>query len=185
MTVIISMLRGINLGSHKRVKMDALRACYESMKLRDPQTYVQSGNVIFATREPDLERLARLIEKGIAQTFGFRSDVVLRTAPGLRDVVARNPFAKRNGIEPGKLIVTFLATDPEAEARSAVLKIKAGPEELKLSGRELYTYFPDGMGRSKLPWASVEKMFKTTVTSRNWNTVLNMLTIAEKIESSL
>jgi uncharacterized protein (DUF1697 family) len=185
MTVIISMLRGINLAKHKRIKMDALRACYESLKLRDPRTYVQSGNIIFATKEQDLARLSNRIEKGIEQTFGFHSDVILRTTAELKEVIARNPFAERKGIEPAKLVVTFLATDPKPEARGAVLRIKADPEELNLLGRELYTYFPNGMGRSKLSWASVEKLFQTNVTSRNWNTVVKMLAMAEEIEAEL
>src|SRR5947208_7796047 len=109
MTVIISMLRGVNVGGHNKIKMDALRALYESLKLRDAQTYVQSGNVIFKTDERDIARLAKLIEDGIARKFGFRPDVILRTAAEMRDVVARNPFAKRRGIEPGKVPVSFLA----------------------------------------------------------------------------
>src|SRR5437762_13357712 len=103
MTVIISMLRGVNVGGHNNIKMDALRALYESLKLRAPQTYVQSGNVIFKTDERDIARLAKRIEDGIERKFGFRPDVVLRTAAEMKDVVARNPFAKRRGIEPGKL----------------------------------------------------------------------------------
>src|SRR5437899_12626071 len=100
MAVIISMLRAVNVGGHNKIKMDALRALYESLKLRDAQTYVQSGNVIFKTDQRDIARLAKRIEDGIARKFGFRPDVILRTAAEMRDVVARNPFAKRRGIEP-------------------------------------------------------------------------------------
>src|SRR5436190_12120220 len=94
-TVIISMLRGVNLASHNRMKMDALRALYESLGLRDPQTYVQSGNVVFRTREQNLLALAARIEKAIEKTFDIRSGVFLRTTAEMRDVVARNPFAGR------------------------------------------------------------------------------------------
>ncbi len=80
MAVIISMLRGVNVGGHNKMKMDALRALYESLKLRDAQTYVQSGNVIFRTDERDMARLAKRIEDGIERKFGFRPDVILRTA---------------------------------------------------------------------------------------------------------
>ncbi len=59
MAVIVSMLRGVNLASHNRVKMEALRALYESLGFRDPQTYVQSGNVVFRTKQRDLVALAR------------------------------------------------------------------------------------------------------------------------------
>ena len=120
MPAIISMLRGVNVGGHNLIKMDALRACFEGMKLRDPQTYVQSGNVIFGARDQDLPRLARRIEKAIESTFGFRPDVILRTSAEMQGVIKRNPFATRTGIEPGKLVVTFLPEDPGEEAREAV-----------------------------------------------------------------
>src|SRR5260370_31690285 len=125
MGVIISMLRAVNLGGHIKIKMDALRTLYESLKLRDAQTYVQSGNVIFRTKEPDLASLGKRLQNGIERKFGFLPDVILRTASELRDVIARNPFAKRRVIEPSKLLVTFLADDPGAEARDKVRSIKA------------------------------------------------------------
>ena len=184
MTVVISMLRGVNVGGHNKIKMDALRALYTSLKLRDAQTYVQSGNVIFRTDERDIARLTKRIEDGIERKFGFRPDVILRTAAEMRDVVARNPFAKRRGIEPGKLLVTFLASDPPAEVREKVRQIKCDPEELRIEGRELYIYFPNGMGRSKLSTAKLEKTMSTPGTGRNWNSVTKMLEMAEKLEAS-
>jgi uncharacterized protein (DUF1697 family) len=102
----------------------------------------------------------------------------------MREVVARNPFAKRRGIEPGKLLVSFLASDPGEEALEKVRQMKCGPEELRIEGRELYIYFPNGMGQSKLPWAGLDKMLKTAVTGRNWNSVTKMLEMAEKLEAS-
>jgi len=155
MTVVISMLRGVNVGGHNKIKMDALRTLYGSLKLRDAQTYVQSGNVIFRTDERDIARLAKRIEDGIERKFGFRPDVVLRTAAEMKDVFARNPFAKRRGIEPGKLLVSFLASDPGEEAREKIRQMKCEPEEMRVEGREIYIYFPNGAGRSKLPWAGL------------------------------
>jgi len=184
MAVIISMLRGVNVGGHNKIKMDALRALYESMKLREAQTYVQSGNVIFRTDERDIARLAKRIEDGIERKLGFRPDVILRTATEMREVIARNPFAKRRGIEPSKLLVTFLGSDPGAEAREKILQIKCDPKELRIEGRELYIYFPNGIGRSKLSWAGLEKTLKTPGTARNWNSVTKMLEMAENLEAS-
>jgi uncharacterized protein (DUF1697 family) len=183
MTVIVSMLRAVNVGGHNKIKMDALRTLYESLKLREPQSYVQSGNVVFKTDERDLVRLTKKIENAIERTFGFRPDMVLRTSSDLRDVVAKNPFAKRRDIEPGKLQVHFLASDPGAEARANVLKIKTDPEELCIYGRELYIYFLNGMGQSKLSWAAVNKALKTPGTARNWNTVTKLLEMAESLEA--
>ncbi len=184
MAVIISMLRGVNVGGHNKIRMDEVRALYQSLKLRDAQTYVQSGNVIFRTDERDLVLLSKRIQNGIERKLGFRPAVIVRTASELRDVIGRNPFTKRRGIEPSKLLVSFLATDPGAEAREKVLQIKCDPEELRVEGRELYIYFPNGIGRSKLPWAAMEKALKTPGTGRNWNSVTMMLEMAEWMVAS-
>ena len=183
MPVVISLLRGVNVGGHHMIKMDALRALYESLGLRDPQTYVQSGNVVFKTQERDLVRLGRRIEDGIERTFGFRPHVIVRTPSELRSVIARNPFAKRRGIEPNRLLVTFLAGLPTREARDKALNLKADLEELRLDDREFYMYFPSGLARPKLTWLSVEKVLQTPGTGRNWNTVTKLLEIAEKLEA--
>jgi uncharacterized protein (DUF1697 family) len=182
-TIVISMLCGVNVGSHKRMKMEALRRVYESLGLENPQTYLQSGNVVFKTRERDRASLAGRIENAIEQRFQFRSDVILRTLSELRSVIARNPFATRTGIDPSKLVVTFLAGDCGTEAQQNLLSIKTDSEEIRVDGRELYIYFPVGMGRSKLSPALIEKKLKTTGTGRNWNTVTNLLAMAEKLES--
>jgi uncharacterized protein (DUF1697 family) len=182
MKVIISMLRGVNLGPHNRMKMEALRTLYASMKLREPQTYVQSGNVIFKTDERDLVKLANRIETAIEKKFGFQSDVVLRSTAELRDVIARNPFAKRRGIEPGKLLVTFLGGDPGEQARVAVRSIRCAPDELFIEGREAYIYFPNGVGRPTLSWHTIPKILRVSGTGRNWNSVTKMLEMAEKME---
>lgn len=182
MPVVVSMLRGVNLGPHKRVKMEELRALYKSLDLKEPQTYVQSGNVLFKTRNRDLVRLAADIEKAIERSFGFRSDVVLRSCSDLRNVVAKNPFSERKGIDPKKLLVTFLANDPGEDARTKIRQVKAEPEELWIDGRELFIYFPNGLARPKLSIPFLEKMLKTSGTGRNWNTVTKLLELAEAME---
>jgi uncharacterized protein (DUF1697 family) len=184
MAVVVSLLRGVNVGGHNKIKMEALRALYESLELQDPHTYVQSGNVVFKTAQRNLVLLAKRIEDGIEKGFGFRPAVIVRTPSELRDVITKNPFAKRHGIDPSKLLVTFLARDPGPEARDKVLQIKADPEELRFCGREFYIYFPNGMGRAKLPWAAIEKTLKTPGTGRNWNTVTKLLEIAERLEAA-
>ena len=185
MPVIISMLRGVNVGGHNKIKMDALRELYQSLKLRDPQTYVQSGNVVFATDEKDLVALAKRIQNGIERSHGFNPYVILRTTAELRAAIAKNPFAKRRGIEPNRLLVTFLAADPGHAIREQVLKIKCEPEEIRANGRELYIYFPNGMARPKLSFATLERTLKISGTGRNWNSVTKLLEMAEKMEATL
>ena len=182
MPAVIAMLRAVNLAGHNRVKMDTLCSLCTSLKLRDPKTYVQSGNVVFRTSERELGRLAKRLEDGIEQKFGFRTDVIVRSTAEMRDVVDRNPFAKRRGIEPNRLLVLFFAVDPGAGAREKILTIKADAEELRLDGRELYIYFPTGIGRSKVSTPAIERMLRTPGTGRNWNSVMKLLEMAEEME---
>ena len=117
MPVIICMLRGVNVGGHNKIKMDALKALCVSLKLKDPQTYVQSGNVIFSSSEKDLAKLGNRIQDAIEKTFGFRPGVMLRTMAELQGVVARNPFAKRKDIERQAAGQPFMGSDAGKEVR--------------------------------------------------------------------
>ena len=183
MAVIVSLIRGINVGGKHMIKMDALRALYESIGLRDPRSYVQSGNVLFLSTARSLPALATKIEAAIESEFGFRPSVILRTADDLRDVVKRNPFAHREGIEPAKLLVTFLAADPPPGAAEKLASVKKDREELVLSGRELFIDFPDGIGRAKLNFSAADKAAGPPGTGRNWNSVLKMIEIADSMEA--
>ena len=182
MPAVIAMLRAVNLGSHNRVKMDALCSLCTSLKLRDPQTYVQSGNVVFGTNERDLVKVSKRLADAIEREFGFRTEVIVRSTAEMGDVVARNPFAQRRGIEPGKFLVVFFSGQPGADAREKIQSIKTDGEVLYLDGRELYIYFPNGQGRSKISTAGLERILKVPGTGRNWNSVTKLLEMAEEIE---
>ena len=182
MPVLISLLRGVNVGGHHKVKMDDLRTLYESLGFEDVQTHINSGNILFRTGGRDLVRLRKRIEDAIENACGFRADVILRTPSDLRGVLARNPFAARPGIDGSRLAIHFLAAEPAEEARKQVRAIDCAPEELHIDGRELYIYFPNGMARPKLSMPLLEKTLKTPGTSRNWNTVRKLLEMAEKLE---
>lgn len=179
MSTVISLLRGVNVGGHHKIKMDALRAMHESLGHRRVRTCIQSGNVVFQTSARVMPRLAAEIGDAIERSFGFRCDVVLRSAAELRQVVARNPFAGRAGLDAAKLAVTFLPFEPAADARARLAAIPVAPEELHLLGREMYIYFPDGQGNTKLPFAAIAKALGAPGTARNWNTVTRLLEMAE------
>ncbi len=184
MPVFIAMLRGVNVGPHNRMKMDALRDLCGSLELRDVQTYVQSGNIVFRTNVRNPAALAKKIQSAIEKEFSFNPEVILRTTAEMRGAIARNPFAGVKNIEPGKLLIDFLACDPDPEARKIVMAVKTDPEMLYVGGRELYIYFPNGVGQSKLTWSSLEKILKTPGTTRNWNSVTKLLAMAEELERS-
>ncbi len=178
MPVVIGLLRGVNVGGHNKISMDDLRAICVSLRHRNPKTYIQSGNVVFNATGADMTKLAGSLESAIEKRLGFRPSVILRSAADMREVVARNPFAARAGFEPAKLCVFFLADAPSAEVLDKLATINVGAEKIRPMGREIYIYFPDGMGQSKLP-PVLDRALKMLATARNWNTVNKLVEMAE------
>jgi len=183
MPVYIAMLRGVNLGGRNKIKMDDLKTMCRSLKLRDPQTYVQSGNVIFGSDEKKPEKLAAMLQARIERGCGFRPEVIMRSSEEMRRAIAANPFAKDKGLEPARFLVTFLPAEVDAETRKQLLDLEIAPDVLRVSGREVFIYFYAGLGRSK-SWPRIEKVLKKAGTSRNWNSVTKMLEMAEALESN-
>jgi uncharacterized protein (DUF1697 family) len=179
MTVFIALFRGINVGGHKKVKMDVLKKLHESLGFRDVRTYVQSGNVVFKSESADPAGIARRIESEFERAHGFPAKVILRTSGELREVVRKNPLQSQEGKEAKFLHVVFLAGRPENAATKEFLNNYHGPEELNAVGKELYIYYTNGAGRSKLTNALIEKKLKVPGTARNWNTVTKLLELAE------
>lgn len=152
MAVVISMLRGVNLAGKRKVKMEALRALYESIGLRDARTLLQSGNVLFKSGRKDLGALTGLIEGAIERKFGFHSDVVLRTSAELRDVIARNPFGNRAGVEASKLLISFLVSEPAAEARRTCCASRLSLKNCELTGARFIFISPMEWGGRSCRW---------------------------------
>ncbi|HYU76747.1 MAG TPA: DUF1697 domain-containing protein [Ktedonobacteraceae bacterium] len=174
MTTFVALFRGINVGGQRAVRMDELKGLHEALGLKDVVTYIQSGNVVFTSDDADPTRLLQQIEDGFAQRFGFHAKVIVRTAAELKDIIANNPFQDQPMKESKWVAVLFLATRPESTAQEDLREAYVGPEEFYIIGQELYVYYPNGIGRSKLSHAFLEKRLKTPVTGRNWNTVLKL-----------
>lgn len=174
MTAYLSLFRGLNVGGNHQVKMNALKALHESLGFADVLPYIQSGNVVFQSDDADVAAIQARIADAFATTFGFRSDVFVRTLAELQAIMASNPFQGQPEKASNRLLVMFLAARPDAAAQDALRESYAGPEEFFIIGQELYIYYPDGMGRSKFTGSFIEKKLKTTGTARNWNTVLQL-----------
>jgi uncharacterized protein (DUF1697 family) len=173
MSVYIAMLRGVNVGG-KSLKMDALRAMFEALGFPGARTYVQSGNVVFKATGA-AGPLAKRIADRIQKDFGLEVPVMLRTAQELAKVTRANPFLKEKGIDLTKLHVTFL-TDPPTKAGIAKMEgLPAGPDRARVLGREVYLHCPKGYGISKLSNNALEKAFGIRATTRNWNSVNQLL----------
>jgi uncharacterized protein (DUF1697 family) len=174
----IALLRGINVGGRNRIAMPALREALADAGFDDVRTYLQSGNVVLSTDKRP-EQVARELERLIADRFGLEIDVVVRTRAELARVVKRNPLAKV-AANPKRYQVTFLAGKPDAQAVRKLEAAAAEPEQFTVSGREIYAWHPDGVGRSKLAALLGGRGLGVTATARNWTTVESLLAMAEE-----
>ena len=186
MTVYVSMLRGVNVGGSGLVKMEPLREAYESIGLADVRTLLQSGNVLFRSSLTDRERLVKRIMQEIERRFDLQVEVILRTLAEVASIVDRGPVLSPRA-DKSKLLVMFLSAVPDAAAQAALRKWhkdKELKELLELRGPEIYLYYPEGVGRSKLTGAVIESKLDTAGTARNWNTLLKLVEVGRSLEAN-
>ncbi|RED66198.1 DUF1697 domain-containing protein [Cohnella lupini] len=177
MITYIALLRGINVGG-KMIKMDQLRQVFESLKLNNVRTYIQSGNVLFESQE-DREQLIRSIEQAIEKSF-FQVTVVLRTVKELEEVVSDTPYRVTDLAETDSLYVTFLAENPSAEAIDRCYSFKNEVDEFTIVDREVYILIHKSYGTSKFSNNFLESKLKVKATTRNWATVNKLISMGKE-----
>jgi uncharacterized protein (DUF1697 family) len=179
MPTYISMLRGINVGGHKRIKMDQLRRSFEALGFEQVKTYIQSGNVVFKTAKISTSGLSKRIEERILTDFGFSVSVISRTGDEVGTTIANNPFLKERGIDPEKLHVMFLSAAPEPAALKKLADLIAPPDQCRSFERGIYFYLPNGVSQSVLMKKPVDRMLAVVTTTRNWRTVNSLHQICQ------
>ena len=169
-----AMLRGINLGK-RQLKSAELKAVVEGMGFTEVKTILASGNVVFEAGDAKPEALERDLHAALEKATGLKSDVYVRNRADLEALVAANPFPKEAEERPSFLVVSFHRESPDQAAIDKLLAGYDGPERMVILGRELFTDFPDGQGRSNLIPALQKAKLSHANTGRNWNTVLKLL----------
>ena len=172
MAVFIALLRAVNVGGTSRFPMSELRELCSNCGFAEVTTYIQSGNVVFSSRlaKNDVKlKLASALRVRMGKPVG----VHVRTPAELDAIIKRNPFKPA---EPSRLLVMFLDRAPQPNVLADL--VIPGREEVRLSGREAFVHYPDGMGRSRL-----KLPFAKDATGRNLNTVQKLLALSRSAES--
>lgn len=174
----VALLRGINVGGSKLIKMPELCRIFTSLGLKNVKTYIQSGNVLFDSAKTDSAALTKQIEKGIHEAVGFEVPVVLRTVPELEAIIKLNPFKKVSAAD-AKLYVSFLVEKHKSQLTLPFLSAKKDCEFIHLSPREVFTVaYALPTARPAEFMTLIEKEFGKGVTTRNWNTVVKIVALA-------
>ncbi len=175
----LALLRGINVGGANKLPMNELRDLFVAAGCRDVRTYIQSGNVIFSADPHVVASLSDVMTARIAERFGYRVPVIVRTAAQIGDVMRHNPFVAE-GAAAETLHVLFLAVLPSARGVAALDPDRSPPDTFIVRGQEIYLRLPHGAARTKLTNAYVDATLATTSTGRNWRTVTTLRALMDK-----
>ena len=170
----VSLLRGVNVGGHNKIKMVELAGELKALGFDQVQWYIQSGNIVFeAQGEDDTAELELKIEAQIASRFGLNVPAMVITADDFRRAVADIPFADE---ELEKSVLVFLGSAAAEEWAQASFDLAVGDERCVLRDEVVYMYCPDGLGRSKVANALLATPPRgVKATMRNWRTVNRIL----------
>lgn len=174
MTTYFAFLRAINVAGHKPIAMASLRGLLERLGFDGPSSLLQTGNLTFRCETRKVEDLERLLEVESEKHLGLATDFFVRTAAELKAIVADNPFSEEARRDPAHLVLMLLKGKPAATATRALDAAIVGRERIRCCGRHAYIVYPDGIGRSRLTNALIEKTLATRSTGRNWNTILKL-----------
>jgi uncharacterized protein (DUF1697 family) len=179
MSSLIALLRAVNLAGANRVPMPELRATVEGLGFQAVRTLLASGNVVFAGRPQPDQTLESKLAAALKKRLGVATDFFVRTAREWKGIVDANPFPDEASDDPAHLLVLFMRDAPGAKRLAGLQAAIKGREQVRGAGRHAYLVYPDGIGRSKLTMAVIEKALETRGTARNWNTVLKLQKMAE------
>jgi len=173
MKTYIALLRGINVGGHKKLKMADLKLLMEALGFKNVITYIQSGNVVFSSE--DANGLSEIISIEIEKRFGWNVPVLVKTADSIAQILKDCPFEETKKAEAYFML---LASQPETKLMEAVREISYPNEEFVLTTECAYIFYSKGHGTEKLNNNFFEKKLKVAATSRNYRTLVRLVEIA-------
>jgi uncharacterized protein (DUF1697 family) len=178
-TTFVALLRAVNVAGHQQVAMSDLRELLARLGFKDVRSLLQSGNLVFRSASGDTTRSERRLETAAKRELGLGAEFFVRSAEELRALVAGNPFPNEAKRDPGHLLAVFLKAAPDAASAKALSEAITGREMVRVIGRHAYIVYPDGVGRSRLTNALIERKLGTRGTARNWNTILKLGALAD------
>lgn len=171
----LALLRAINVGGSRIIKMEDLRRALKMPGISDIATYIQSGNLVFRSPETDAAVLQRKIEAKIRKSFGFEVATFIRTTAAMKDVLKHNPFGDIQADKTIQLYVAYLERAPEKALQQDFLALENPVDRFHFAGSELYWLNHKSLGESKMSGGVIEKKLKMKATVRNWATTKKLL----------
>ena len=170
----VALLRGINVGGRNLIKMPALKACFEANGFEDVATYIQSGNVLFASVGTKTAELTERIEAMLGEAFGYAATVVVRSHKQMRVIVDRAP--DRFGSQPAKFRYDIIFLKEPLTAKTAMKSVPTKPGVDEAHAGTGVLYFSRLI--SKATQSRLNRIISSPIypsmTIRNWNTTTKL-----------
>lgn len=174
---LLVLIRGINVGTAKQVRMADLRAALAAAGYADVRTYLRSGNVLLRTdRSPAV--VTGDVEDVLAGPLGVPARALVRTMDEVRSAMAADPFGA-DAPDGAKHFLGFLDRRPDPEVTRAVAEMDIAPDRAALIDDHLYLWCPDGISKGPLSRVKWDRRLGVTATVRNWNTVTTLVELAD------
>lgn len=177
MKTYIALLRGINVGGHKKVPMAELRELLTKYGFKNVQTYIQSGNVVFQSSEKSIQKLEQEIHQAIQSNFGFDVSILVKIREDLKRIFDDSPFLEE---KKQASYFTMLHDIPEIELVKEASEKIYEDEEYVIINDCIYFYCEKGYGNAKFNMNFFERKLKTSATSRNYNTMVKLLSLSSE-----
>lgn len=167
----IVLLRGINVGGHKKIKMKNLKLALEDNGFLNVQTYIQSGNIVFQSNFILKSELTIQIQNAIERDFGFKVPVFVYTQKDWEFIIKNNPFTKE---DTDRCHVILCREQIEETSIQEKAKAQEGEDRFKIQKNVVYLYLQNGYSKTKLNHAFFERYTNQNATARNWKTILKL-----------
>jgi uncharacterized protein (DUF1697 family) len=178
METYICLLRGINVSGKNLIKMDALKQLFLNLGHQNVVTYIQSGNVIFASKGTDVLKLQTEIHDKIKEDSGLNIPILIITKQELESALANNIFVNNRSEDITKLHITFMSQPSLTTDIAQIMAVNYGEDEFIIVEKTIYLFCPNGYGNTKLMNTFFEKKLKVSCTTRNWKTTNELLRLA-------
>ena len=175
----VALLRGINVGGKRVIKMADLKRLMEEAGFVSVSTYIQSGNIVFTTIENKIDKIENTIFELILSAYGFEVPVIVRSQESIKKIVEENLFLEKANGDLARLHVTFLKRLPNRKNIDKMQAINVNPDSYSVSVNNIYIFCIAGYKDTKCSNTFFEKKLEVSCTTRNWKTVLKIKQMME------
>lgn len=167
----VALLRGINVTGANMIKMEKLRATFESLGFKNVVSYINSGNLAFDCAKSAEAKIEKKLEDAIQKDFSINISVMVREQNSIASVLANNPFYGQYETHK-QMHVLFMWAEMPAEKQAALVEFQTDREKFAVKGLEIFAMLLDGVAESVVFKKNlIEGKLKIPITGRNWRTV--------------